>query len=248
MTPPLASSSLCSTQNTASTATTLVGTDHYKLASAVANHIDFIQPAVVFAPQGKINHSARRPLTLPPSADSASCDKRITPDCLRTMYNFPIGSLSDPCNDLGIFEETSQPYNQSDLGAFYAKYATNVPTDTAPKLVTINQQDPIDSTSFEADLGHELAVPIIYPQTTVNYAVAKTNTSLSFWDPLLRAFDGSYCTDGGDCGTLTPTNVISMSYGNDEIDFARSYLRVRNSFPLFSIILRYLSSRTSELT
>lgn len=141
------------------------------------------------------------------------------------MYGFSQGSLKDSSNDLGIFEQVGEQYIQSDLNTFYAKYSSYVPKNTAPKSAPINQQGGTQD-SGEADLDYQMAVPIIYPQGTVNYEVGATDSSLSFIDPLLEGLDGSYCNDGGDCGKYTSTNVISISYGDDEADYTASYLNV----------------------
>lgn len=206
-----------------------IGSDDYKLPTNIADHIDFIQPAVAFAPQGKIQRAIPKrpfwPASKALSAGASSCPTSITPECLRSMYNFPQGSLNDASNDLGIFEQVGEQYIQSDLDQFYGKYSSYVPSGTTPKAAPINQQGDTQD-SGEADLDYEMAVPIIYPQGTVNYETGTTSSSLSFIDPLLEAFDGSYCNDGGDCGKYTPTNVISISYGDDEADYTTSYLNV----------------------
>ncbi|KAI9704027.1 MAG: hypothetical protein M1820_005648 [Bogoriella megaspora] len=104
----------------------------------------------------------------------------------------------------------------------------------------------------EAELDLELAYPIIYPQTITLYAVDDTNVSDNItefgFNTFLDALDGSYCTysafgitgnsntdpvypdpkPGGytgqlQCGTYTPTNVISVSYGEEEADIAIAY-------------------------
>lgn len=207
---------------------TYIGTDAYKLPSTVAEHIDFIQPAVAFTPQGNVERPIHKRPFWPANKSLATkdCSKWITPDCLRTMYNFTKGSLQDSSNDLAIFEQTGEKYVQSDLNSFYAKYASYVPKNTKPKDANVNeQQDPYDS--GEANLDYEMAVPIIYPQGTVNFEVGTTSTSQSFLDPLLEAIDSSYCSDGGDCGIYKAPNVISISYGDDEADYTTKFLEVR---------------------
>lgn len=207
-----------------------IGTDEYKLPSNVADHIDFVQPAAALAPRGKVQIPIPTPPFLPVSkalsVGAQACADFVTPACLRTMYNFSQGTLSDPSNDLGIFETVGEQYIQSDLNQFYGKYASYVPKGTAPKAAPVNQQGATQD-SGEADLDYEMAVPIIYPQGTVNYEVGTVDDSLSFIDPLLEALDGSYCNDSGDCGKYKATNVISISYGDDEIDYTSSYLNRR---------------------
>ncbi len=211
---------------------TYIGTDEYKLPSAVADHVDFVQPAVALAAQTKIERRLPKvpffPINEALTTSASTCPSRITPACLRTMYNFKQGTLKDASNDLGIYEEAGEQFIQSDLNTFYAKYATNVPRGTAPKNAPINQQTGTQD-SGEADLDYEMAVPIIYPQGTVNYEVGVPDDALSFFDPLLEGLDASYCNDSGECGKYKATNVISISYGVDEADFTASYVKVRDT-------------------
>ncbi|OAA55092.1 Peptidase S8/S53, subtilisin/kexin/sedolisin [Cordyceps fumosorosea ARSEF 2679] len=207
---------------------TYIGTDTYKLPSSVADHVDFVQPAVALGAQDKIQRKLPSvpfwPLDQTLAVSASTCPTKITPTCLRSMYNFSQGTLKDASNDLGIYEEAGEQYIQSDLNSFYAKYASYVPRGTAPKNAPVNQQSGTQD-SGEADLDYEMAVPIIYPQGTVNYEVGVPDDALSFFDPLLEALDGSYCNDSGECGKYKSTNVISISYGVDEADFSASYVK-----------------------
>ncbi|KAJ6786544.1 hypothetical protein PWT90_07545 [Aphanocladium album] len=210
-----------------------IGTDEYKLPSNIAEHIDFVQPAVALAPHKKAEHvrPKRRfwplPKALTPDADS--CAKSITPECLRKMYNFEEGSLSNPSNDLGIYEQASEQFLAADLKQFYTKYATNVPKETLPKVVTFNGNVSVED-SGEADLDFQMAVPIVYPQGTIEYLAngEGKEPDSSFFEPFLMGIDKEYCdgaTIKGDCGTAPAPNVISVSYGDDEIDYSVKYLK-----------------------
>ncbi|KAI9742526.1 MAG: hypothetical protein M1818_003666 [Claussenomyces sp. TS43310] len=100
----------------------------------------------------------------------------------------------------------------------------------------------------ESLLDFEVATSLIYPQTTILYQVDDSYwaaNSNGFGNTFLDALDASYCTfEGGDdksldptypdsqsggykkaemCGTYTPTNVISISYGLSEADLPSSY-------------------------
>mgnify|MGYP005988070985 CR=1 FL=1 len=81
----------------------------------------------------------------------------------------------------------------------------------------------------EADLDWEIAVPIVYPQDTVDYqtkGVDKTGTDVV--ESFLDAIDGSYCPSSfpGQCGAFKPVPVISFSYAIDEADFTIKYINV----------------------
>ena len=95
--------------------------------------------------------------------DTSTCNTKITPECLRALYGYPLGSLSK--SSYGIVEYTPQAYLQSDLNLFYRNYATYVPSGTAPTLDSIDGG--VDQTSQqgfnyngESDLDLEYAVAI----------------------------------------------------------------------------------------
>lgn len=102
-------------------------------------------------------------------------------------------------------------------------------------------------------MDFELAIPIIYPQTTTLYQTDDSyyanGGANGIFNTFLDAIDGSYCTysaygeTGNDakldpkypdshsggykgklmCGTYKPTNVISISYGEQESDLPAYY-------------------------
>ena len=208
-----------------------VGTDEYKVPSNVADHNHFISPGTQLAPNGK---AARRNLPKPifnplPDHESrvaSNCASVVTPECIRTLYNFTQGTLSDPSNNLGIFKITGEQYAQSDLNKFYAKYAPFVPQGTAPRAAPSNGQNPTED-SEEADLDYDIAVPIIYPQGTTNYEVGVVDNNEDFVtaiDGFLDALDSSYCSDNGECGKYKANNGISISYGDDEVGYSTKAL------------------------
>lgn len=112
---------------------------------------------------------------------------------------------------------------------------------------------PVTSAGAESDLDFEISYPIIYPQNSILYQtdddVYEANYVFSgFLNNFLDALDGSYCSfsafgetgnspldppypdpaPGGykgnlQCGVYKPTNVISISYGGQEIDLPASY-------------------------
>lgn len=183
---------------------------------------------------------------------TSSCGTAITPQCIKSMYNITAGTSAISTNALGIFE-TEDTYAQQDLTSFWKAFATNIPSNTGPKVDAIDgatAPTSVGNAGGESDLDFEIAIPIIYPQTTVLYQAAVKNDDI--FNTFLDAIDGSYCTfsdDGetGDdptvdgttrnemCGTFKPTNVISFSYGTAEADYPTYYLEVSNL--LFTIKL-----------
>ncbi|KAL7805628.1 subtilisin-like protein [Trichoderma gracile] len=236
-----------------------VGTDEYSLPNEISQHVDFITPGVVFAPMKtspraeKRGQKSIRRASKPIPADIAqilkenplatsTCGSAITPQCIKSMYNITAGTSAVPTNALGIFE-TGDTYAQQDLTLFWENFATNIPSSTGPKVDEIDgataPTSPFNA-GGESDLDFEIAIPIIYPQTTVLYQAAVKNDDI--FNTFLDAIDGTYCTfsdDGetGDdptidgttrneqCGSFKPTNVISFSYGTAEADYPTYYLQ-----------------------
>ncbi|RFU77057.1 peptidase s8 s53, subtilisin kexin sedolisin [Trichoderma arundinaceum] len=236
-----------------------VGTDEYSLPNEISQHVDFITPGVVFSPV-KISSTAEKRgqksirraskpipahiaqiLASNPLATS-TCGSAITPQCIKSMYNITTGTSAISSNALGIFE-TEDTYAQQDLTQFWKSFATNIPSNTGPKVDGIDGATAPTSpgnAGGESDLDFEIAIPIIYPQTTVLYQAAIKNDDI--FNTFLDAIDGSYCTfsdhgETGDdptidgttrneqCGAFKPTNVISFSYGTAEADYPTYYLQ-----------------------
>lgn len=144
---------------------------------------------------------------------------------------------------MGIFEYSGDVYAQEDLDNYYATYASDIPKGTGPKVDNIDGASapgPVSGAGGESDMDFELAIPLIYPQTTELYETAVQNNDI--FNTWLDAVDGSYCTstshgETGDdptvdgttnneeCGTHTPANVISVSYGTAEADYPTYYLQ-----------------------
>lgn len=172
------------------------------------------------------------------------CKEALTPACIKALYNITDGTLSDPSNRLGIYEADEQKYSQEDLDQFYATYAPSIPKGTGPKVDSIDggtAPAPASGAGGEADLDFQIPIPIIYPQGTELYQTVVQNNDI--FNTFLDAVDGSYCTfsaygETGDdpeidgvteneqCGTFTPANVISFSYGTAEADYPAYYLQV----------------------
>ncbi|KAL8637835.1 MAG: hypothetical protein Q9228_004943 [Teloschistes exilis] len=112
---------------------------------------------------------------------------------------------------------------------------------------------PVTQAGPESDLDFQISYPIIYPQNSILFQTDDDPTEANyiyagFLNNFLDALDGSYCTysafgetgnspldppypdpkAGGykgnlQCGVYKPTNVISVSYGGQEIDLPPSY-------------------------
>lgn len=192
------------------------------------------------------------------------------------LYNISKPILSAKGNSMGIFESIGDVYSQADLNEFFLNLApyvifhpplqlqqtchltasSNIPQGTHPTLNSIDgatAPSTVADAGPESDLDFQLALPLIYPQTTTLFQtdddVYQANyTYEGFLNNILDAIDGSYCTytafnetgnspldppypdpqPGGyngslQCGVYKPTNVISISYGGQEADLPASY-------------------------
>lgn len=188
----------------------------------------------------------------------ANCSNNATPQCIKKLYQIPdFDGPAQPGNSLGIYESTDEPSGvvPSDLASFFAGYAPNIPNDTTPVDGTINGglllTDSYKNEGNEVMLDLDCAYPIVYPQTITSF-----NTDNSFnanrtdnptaantgIDTFLDAVDKSYCDSiggdkaGVDCGKYNITNVVSFSYGTNEVNGPPEYVdRVCNEFMKLSL-------------
>ena len=145
---------------------------------------------------------------------------------------------------MAIFE-TIATYIQSDMDLFFQYVATNIPVGTQPKKLLINGAqitpdfNPQQATvSEEANLDFQVSWPLVYPlnislldsQPTAAQIPLITEQGEAGLEQLLgfslqdafAAIDGSFCTEnsGSQCRAFKPPNVISFSYGADELELS----------------------------
>lgn len=181
------------------------------------------------------------------SAQLENCDRQITPDCLRSLYQFSPGTSAQASNSYGIVEYTPQSFLPGDLDKFFTNFSTKQ-IGQRPKLnsvdggVLINYNQSFE-TNGESDLDLQVAMTLIYPQTVTLFQVGDLIEGASF-NNFLDSIDGSYCTfEGGDdptqdaiypdppdgyigpdnCGGYSATKVISTSYSYNEADVTPAY-------------------------
>jgi tripeptidyl-peptidase-1 len=177
------------------------------------------------------------------------CDKQITPICLRTLYGLWYEPVAGDRNSYGIVEYTPQSYVQSDLDMFAKNFSTGL-EGVSPTMISIDGGSILTS-DLSFDYNGESNLDLEYGMTLVTkgqnvtlYQVGDAVEGASF-NTFLDALDGTYCTyDGGDdpsqdpvypdtasggydgaedCGTAKPANVISTSYGYNEVELSPAY-------------------------
>ncbi|KAJ7093316.1 subtilisin-like protein [Mycena belliarum] len=199
-----------------------------------------------------LTHAVPMGTTTQQFLDLSKCDKHMTPVCLRALYGLNKYTPSQTArNSYGIVEYTPQAYVPTDIDVFASYYATDL-VGKRPNLVSIDG-GVVQTTQTGFDYNGESNLDLQYGMALVTgaqpvqlYQVGDTLEGASFND-FLDAIDGSYCTaDGGDdpnydavypnpygggyqgpkaCGTVTPANVISTSYGYNEADLTQAYSR-----------------------
>ncbi|KAG5944150.1 hypothetical protein E4U53_006926 [Claviceps sorghi] len=231
-----------------------IGTDEYSLPPDIAPLVDFLLPGTTFTEfrkrtdkNGLVRGATIErfmPLSQAQAADlktrfngTSACDKYVTPQCIKAIYNITEGTSRNPTNSLGIFEALGDVYAQEDLDAFYKLTAPNIPAGTGPILDLINgatAPNSPDTAGPESSLDFQMAIPIVYPQTTTLFQV---NTQVDPFFALFDAIDGGFCNKNPDrlkngmCDVFEPTNVISISYGGTEDQYtAKALTRQCNEF------------------
>ncbi|KAH7923647.1 subtilisin-like protein [Leucogyrophana mollusca] len=240
-----------------------VACDSYHLPAHVTPHVDFVTPTIHF--DAKLTKgSVTRPIPIGQPGEGISpktsgeisstlnsteletCDKQITPSCLRALYGLIYEPVAGDKNSYGIVQYTPQAYIQSDLDSFARKFSTGL-EGKPPVMVSIDggvDQMNTKGRNYngESNLDLEYSMTLVTDKQNVTlYQVGDIVEGASF-NYFLDALDGTYCTfDGGDdpssypdekpngykgkdCGIVNPPNVVSTSYGYNEADLSVKYV------------------------
>lgn len=112
--------------------------------------------------------------------DLRYCDRQITPDCIKALYDIPRNHVNSPENALGVAEFTPDAYSQGDLNLFFKYFAPYVPQGTHPKLVSIDGGKapvPQRRAGGESDTDFDLVFSLVYPQSVTLYQVGPVSFS-----------------------------------------------------------------------
>jgi tripeptidyl-peptidase-1 len=142
------------------------------------------------------------------------CITRMTPFCLRSLYNIPEASTTpDGNNSFAIVEYNGNSYVPEDLDTFFNSYQPAA-VGARPVLTSIDNgslivDNPTDfSVHGESNLDLEYAMALVYPQTVTLYQIGMS-----------PAGDGS-----GDPENFIQTKVISTSWGANENGQTPAYM------------------------
>ncbi|KAH9170019.1 subtilisin-like protein [Lactarius sanguifluus] len=215
-----------------------IGCLSYSVPEHISDHVEVIKPTVqvnFHLPQyparlrrrANLNHLSQPPISHLPRAlangakidatlSLKNCDRFITPECLRALYDFRYIAGATEKNSYGIVEFTPQAYLSSDLDLFFKNFSSTQ-IGQRPILVSIDggvvqTTSQNSSVNTESDLDLEYAMPVTLLQTGDLVEGAWT-------DNWLDAVDQSFCTfQGGDDPDQVGVHltVVSVSYAQDE--------------------------------
>jgi len=99
-----------------------------------------------------------------------TCDKFITPNCIKALYDFNNPRKANPKNSYAVVEYFPYSFLDSDLDIFYKNFTLGaVPTGTRPIVDGINggvqatDPGPNGTNLFEASLDIQYAIALSYP-------------------------------------------------------------------------------------
>ncbi|KAK4120474.1 subtilisin-like protein [Parathielavia appendiculata] len=166
------------------------------------------------------------------------------PDARRWLYHIPARDTWHPNNLLGIFLPAWSTWLPQDLDAFFGRFQPES-VGRRPLISAINGgyrqfDSQIDPFNLVANLDFEYAMALTHPLPVTNIQVGERDLPGPQLGTMLAASDKYYCgsldssvdplpptgsVDGGlDCGTITPPNVLSISYAWPETDYPTDYL------------------------
>ena len=226
-----------------------IACQHYHIPESLAGSIDYILAA---SPVPTHQQTPRQQVVLNDKATTLAplpplCFTQTTLSCLRALYGIPQDVSPHPNNSFGIFEPSYISWLPEDLDQFFGAMQKNL-VGHRPKVEAVNGgylQRNITGTGWnlEPDLDFEYSMALTSPHEVTNIQVG-SDKHIGNLDDMLAAFDKYYCdpinpgykkypdfyppgcnASGCDCGSSSPPNVISISWGWTEAGFTSNYLQ-----------------------
>ena len=233
--------------------------DKYAISSSLHQHIDFISTTAFLDISNRSHARERNSLTSHTFTDevlrdqnvSLSCNKYITPNCLRSLYRMPgFDEINvHPASTLGIFEITMASWLPNDLDLFFERFAPSL-VGMRPRIETINggeyqteAQNLLVNSEANLDFEYTMALTA---RPGINLQVGNKPLAADM-DSMLAALDGPYCdvlqipfngrnesihanhndyNQTVNCGTVKPLPaVIAVPYLWDETEFSEATMK-----------------------
>ena len=233
------------------TKTRIIRTLEYSIPKPLLEHIDFIYPTVHFnfvrqsksRSLSKLNAVAKDSLQAlrsravehqAPPLNATFCNRTITPDCLKALYNVDLTDIALKSGDnekLAICGFDNEYAKYKDLELFEQKFA-HYTVGNNFSLVTVNggilpQDDSADSDA-EANLDVQYGIAMSYPLPTIFYSIGGVG-------PLIPDLDQPDAAESANEPYLEFVqymislpdkelpHTISISYGEDEQSVPKRY-------------------------
>ncbi|KAF9448925.1 subtilisin-like protein [Macrolepiota fuliginosa MF-IS2] len=192
-----------------------VRTMSYGLPRELHSHINLVAPTTYFSNEEPAASDSDTP---------SSCDSKITPDCLRTLYNTEgYAPRAAHKNTLGIAGYLEDYANHADLQAFYKQFR---PDATGFNYSTVRVNGGLDDQTkpgVESNLDVQYSTGISFPTPTTFWSTGgsppfkpDTHTPTNTNEPYLEWLNFVL-------GQKEIPSVISTSYGDDEQTVPRDY-------------------------
>lgn len=147
--------------------------DEYGLPQRVRDHVDFIMPTIQLdglKPVAQGRRVTDAPVNITGLFGLSDCSKLITIDCLRAIYDIPVGKYNHSGNQLGIAEWADYLY-LPDLKVFFENFTSpKIPSDVVPEFISIDGGKPANLSVAKAQevvesaLDFQTAYSIVWPQ------------------------------------------------------------------------------------
>ncbi|OCH90803.1 family S53 protease [Obba rivulosa] len=191
----------------------------YSIPADLEGHVDFVHPTTVF-PVYKIGRSPAVTMlaaNLTPEAVPSSCATSITPACLQGLYGIPTTPATQPSNKIGVAGFIEQYANEADLMQFLERYRPDVPPSSGFSVASIAGGQNLQTPGLA---GEEANLDIQY---TVGIATNVSNIFLTVGGDPLDGFTAFMNFVEFLLSELDPPQVVSVSYGFDEVVWPQSY-------------------------
>jgi tripeptidyl-peptidase-1 len=225
-----------------------IASQHHHIPQSLAESIDYIIAASPISTHQQIprkqviiNDDASALTPLP-----SNCFTQTALSCLRILYKIPDNVPPHPNNSFGIYQPSWFTWIPEDLDKFFGQMQKEL-VGHRPKVDAINggymqRNETGEGWSREPNLDFEYAMALTSPQEVTDVQVG-SYSQVGNPDNMLAAFDKYYCDSSHqvpkypdfyppgcnattcDCGSSSPPNVLSMSYGWTEDGFTSSYLQ-----------------------
>jgi len=144
----------------------VVRTSEYSIPQELSNKIDFVLPTIMF---GTAAAPLKSVLTMraPNSNGDQSCKSKITPDCLKTLYNMQgfVPSGNSPIGITGYLDEVA---NEADLATFLQKYKPEASKDLRFEFQSVNGGlNPQEDSTGEAALDVQYTTSLTWPTKNI---------------------------------------------------------------------------------